>query len=291
MTWCSICKIKRVVLILLSMLCAVVYLIRRLFPRRIRVPVLVYHRTSPEDVCEEKYWNVDPRHFDQQLKYLSESTYSFISLEDLHQYIAQRAFPCERVVCITFDDGYLDNYNYALPLIQGHEAKTSFFVSTKYIGSNGPYPFLRVSRARSEQSVTPMGMHHIEEMQKHNVSFYSHGHEHTHYSDLSADQMRTEIAASLVAMDSIQQQGERLRAVAIPYGVFGDQAEVLTKILKDMQFQCAFLGRWGSVTDESDLLDLPRLPIYGTDSLFEFHLKVNGAYDWISVVQKYMKNR
>lgn len=39
-------------------------------------------------------------------------------------------------VLITFDDGYKDNYDIALPILKKHDAAAVFFITTSFIGSN-----------------------------------------------------------------------------------------------------------------------------------------------------------
>ena len=43
------------------------------------------------------------------------------------------------VVAITFDDGYLDNYSEALPLLQEFQSPATFFIATDAVGRNEPF--------------------------------------------------------------------------------------------------------------------------------------------------------
>jgi peptidoglycan/xylan/chitin deacetylase (PgdA/CDA1 family) len=43
------------------------------------------------------------------------------------------------LACITFDDGYVDNYELAMPLLVKHNAVASFFVSTKHLESESMF--------------------------------------------------------------------------------------------------------------------------------------------------------
>ena len=41
------------------------------------------------------------------------------------------------IACITFDDGYYDNYKYAVPILESHGLKATFYVATGFISGRG----------------------------------------------------------------------------------------------------------------------------------------------------------
>jgi peptidoglycan/xylan/chitin deacetylase (PgdA/CDA1 family) len=51
-------------------------------------------------------------------------------------YIKDEHFESSLRVLLTFDDGYLDNYQYAYPILKDHNVPAIFFVATKYIGTD-----------------------------------------------------------------------------------------------------------------------------------------------------------
>lgn len=96
-----------------------------------KVNVLLYHR-----VCDMKpdIWNlaVSPVQFELQMKYLKEN-YSIMRFEDDWSNIREKS------VVITFDDGYLDNYRNAWPILEKYQIPATFFVSTGNIDSENEF--------------------------------------------------------------------------------------------------------------------------------------------------------
>jgi peptidoglycan/xylan/chitin deacetylase (PgdA/CDA1 family) len=95
---------------------------------------LNYHRINhPASLrdFDENVLNATPDGFDQQVEFLCRN-FSIVDPDDLGKIIRDRAWP-RNAALITFDDGYLDNYEYALPVLQRHGAKALFFVTTDNI--------------------------------------------------------------------------------------------------------------------------------------------------------------
>ena len=101
-----------------------------------RIIALLYHRidennTDPWGIC------VSPEHFDEQLqvvkKYLPVITANDAAQQVMNNKIAEIS------TCITFDDGYEDNYTNALPILKQHHCPATFFIATAFIESQIPF--------------------------------------------------------------------------------------------------------------------------------------------------------
>jgi peptidoglycan/xylan/chitin deacetylase (PgdA/CDA1 family) len=105
---------------------------RRLWPRRALV-VLNYHRViDHETELDEGVISATADEFDEQMRLLSE-TASCLSVDDLVQVLrGDMALP-DNAVMITFDDGYADNFETALPSLLRHGVRATFFITTGYI--------------------------------------------------------------------------------------------------------------------------------------------------------------
>ena len=66
--------------------------------------------------------NVTPALLDSQLRYLKEHGYTFVTATELLTFP-----PTARHVCLTFDDGYADNYVHLFPLLKAYQAKATIF--------------------------------------------------------------------------------------------------------------------------------------------------------------------
>ncbi len=93
-----------------------------------RAIILMYHRVD-EPTCDPWQLSVSPAHFEQQLRQLRQN-WRPTSLAELVQDIKSGTVR-KRSVALTFDDGYLDNFIHAKPLLEKYGIPATFFVTTK----------------------------------------------------------------------------------------------------------------------------------------------------------------
>jgi peptidoglycan/xylan/chitin deacetylase (PgdA/CDA1 family) len=97
-----------------------------------RLSVLIFHRVLPE---------VDPlfpeemtaRRFDAICGWLTQ-WFNVLPLDTAAAHLKVGTLPA-RAACITFDDGYADNHNLALPILQRHNLCATFFIATGFLNS------------------------------------------------------------------------------------------------------------------------------------------------------------
>ena len=99
--------------------------------------VLLYHRVMPRPdgdfALDKDVVDATPESFDRHMAFLAARTTPI----DLAQLLAFRrgeaALP-RNPVLVTFDDGYLDNRQHALPILRRHGVRALFFVASSYVG-------------------------------------------------------------------------------------------------------------------------------------------------------------
>ena len=95
-----------------------------------RLSVLIFHRVLPEpDALFPD--EIDASRFDELCGWLK-GWFNMLSLDDAVARIKTGTLPA-RAACITFDDGYADNHNVALPILQRHGLTATFFVATGFL--------------------------------------------------------------------------------------------------------------------------------------------------------------
>ena len=96
---------------------------------RARLSILIYHRAlaAPDPILHEE---IDAATFEWQMALLREA-YNVLPLGEACARLARGALPA-RAACITFDDGYADNEQTALPILKRLGLPATFFVSTGY---------------------------------------------------------------------------------------------------------------------------------------------------------------
>ncbi len=95
-----------------------------------RLSISIYHRVQEED-DELLGISASAISFDLHVKHLAEH-FNVLPLHEAVQRLQNRTLP-SRAACITFDDGYADNEEIALPILQKHGVSATFFVATGFI--------------------------------------------------------------------------------------------------------------------------------------------------------------
>lgn len=108
------------------------------FPARDSLLVLNYHRIGnpDEDPFDPGVFSASGDQLSEQVSYLKRHA-SLVTLEEALAFVdgtlKEKTRRCR--VLITFDDGYLDNYQLAFPILRSHGAQGVFFLATSLVGS------------------------------------------------------------------------------------------------------------------------------------------------------------
>lgn len=95
------------------------------------VPVLCYHKIS-------ECGGLTPEKFEDHLDYLKDNGFETIDSELMYKFITEGAKIPAKPIMLTFDDCHLDNWVYAVPLLNKKGFKGVFFTVTNYIHSAEP---------------------------------------------------------------------------------------------------------------------------------------------------------
>jgi peptidoglycan/xylan/chitin deacetylase (PgdA/CDA1 family) len=121
--------------------------LRRVAPRC--VTVLTYHRVGrPEAAArlDDGVVDVTPEQLDRQLAFVRR-WFDLIAIDDLLSWVSGRGKLPRKPLLVTFDDGYRDNHDVALPILQRHGVRATFFVATSYVESRRLFWWDRIARA------------------------------------------------------------------------------------------------------------------------------------------------
>jgi len=181
------------------------------------VPVLMYHHVSPVDGMI----NVTPANFEQQLRWLKRRGYRSLSSEEFAAHLAGAPAPA-RSVLITFDDGYLDNWVYAYPLLKQYGYRAMVFLVTSWVGDGplrrhlgqGDLPETpshrdceqRIEQGRADEVV--LRWSEIRAMRDDGVmEFHSHTHTHTRWDKIAPAAKNVHMAEELAqSREALRQQ-------------------------------------------------------------------------------------
>lgn len=173
-----------------------------------RITVLLYHRIS-DGMRDNLTTGIEQ--FDRQMSLLRSHCH-VLSIEEV--LATQRVRPSDRpLVCVTFDDGYLDNYTNAAPILQRHGLPAAFFVSTGIVGTSGRFQH---DIRRGVPPIPVMQWEHLREMRRAGFTVGSHCVSHIDCASAPEAQVRDELAHS--RDDLVRELGIAKPIFAYPYG-------------------------------------------------------------------------
>jgi peptidoglycan/xylan/chitin deacetylase (PgdA/CDA1 family) len=112
---------------------------------RKQVPILCYHQIREwrgSDSKSAKDYICPTSVFAQHMQMLTDSGYHAVTADQLYAYLATSAPLPDKPVLLTFDDGDLDQYENALPILNKHNMKAMFGIMTVAIGRRGKQPYM-----------------------------------------------------------------------------------------------------------------------------------------------------
>lgn len=116
---------------------------------RRRAVVLMYHRVLPAQPRPDAFSTdaivVTPATFERHMRLLRRS-FNVVSAEQLRSMVAGETPWVPRSCLVTFDDGWFDNAEHALPVLQRHSVPAVVFVATAYMGTQRTFWQERLTR-------------------------------------------------------------------------------------------------------------------------------------------------
>jgi peptidoglycan/xylan/chitin deacetylase (PgdA/CDA1 family)/folate-dependent phosphoribosylglycinamide formyltransferase PurN len=172
------------------------------------VTVLLYHRVT--DALRDSL-TTGVEQFDRQMALIRRHAHA-ISIEDVltNRYPAK---PSKPLVCVTFDDGYRDNANEAVPLLLRHKIPAAFFVSTGMVGSGRAFAH---DIGKVPTQLTNMNWDELREMRRAGFVIGSHTVNHIDCAKEPQDVVDEELRASKEAL--IRELGIGEVILAYPFG-------------------------------------------------------------------------
>lgn len=248
------------------------------------VPVLMYHHVNPN---KGDMITVTPDVFEAQMRHIRDSGIRTLSLDELLGFIEGRLHLKEKSVAVTFDDGYLDNFLYAFPVMKAYNIKAAVFIVSNWAdgASKGPDgegltggfrknpPTHRESKALIENGLygrVLMGWEMIKEMHGSGmVDFHSHTMTHRKCDSLSREDLQKELKGS---KDELEKRlGVPCDYLCWPKGRFSEAA---LEIAKDAGYRGVFTTGHGVAGENSDPFNIKRIVVKDGAGWFKTRLSI-----------------
>jgi peptidoglycan/xylan/chitin deacetylase (PgdA/CDA1 family) len=208
----------------------------------IKLPILRYHHVNflPENPSKAlKVLTVSPPMFEKQMKYLFEKGYQPITFKDLINYFKFKEKLPEKPLILTFDDGWENQYQNALPVLKKYNFPATFFVVVNYIGKKNF-----------------MDWQQLKEILKLGGEIGSHTLNHPHLLNLSEVQLKKEIQKSKIILE--EKLGYPINIFAYPYGEFNSK---IIKIVLEAGYFAARSCREGLIQSSKDIFKLKSIRV------------------------------
>lgn len=271
------------------------------------IPVLMYHHVSP---LKSDIFTVTPDVFEKQMAYLVKAGVRALSIDELVAYIKGELDIKEKAVVITFDDGWLDSFIYAFPVLERYKLRAAMFIVTDWIEESSrmsdgmpSYDALKALVRKGEEQEPPLTWRHIEKMAHSGlIDFYSHTCCHEPCHDLCESELRNELEESKRVLE--ERLGKPCNYLCWPYGRYSDESVAISK---QTGYKALFTIKYGLVKPGSDVFQIERLlisddvPKFKKDiliytdpvltKLYGFHRKIRRAWRRAELTQEIISRR
>ncbi len=217
------------------------------------MPILMYHYVSdlpPDADGIRRGLTVEPALFEAHLQFLQEQGYHTVFLRDLLDTLSTGKPLPEKPIVLTFDDGYLDAYTTAFPLLQQYGFVGEFFV---------------LSTPAHFEASAYMTWAQMREMAEGGMSIQAHGRDHYDLRNRDVDFLVYQILGIKQAVEAHTDQP----AVFFCYPS-GRYDERVLQVVESAGYWGGVTTEWGATQRLDDRYTWPRLRVHGTWPLERF---------------------
>lgn len=219
------------------------------FPKN-GIPVLMYHSISS---VENNSLCVPREQFLEEIQWLSKNNYYTLSIEEFRKALTGGEMVPENSILITFDDGYVDNYTCALPILKDYGMRATYFIITGSVGTSGY-----------------LDWDQLKEMVKANSSVGSHTVCHYDLKTLADAHQEIELRESKKVLE--ERLGIKVTAFCYPSGKYNNTT---LNLLPETGYDLAFTTKSGRVRRDGGALELRRIRVWSGMTLQAFIKQVS----------------
>ncbi len=221
-----------------------------------RLPALLYHHVGPPRPGTYDGLTISPETFERQMGWLARRGYTGIRPSDWLRWLRCGTGLPDKPILVTFDDGYADIADYALPVLRKYGFSAAVYIVTGQVGGTNAWDEAQGS-----------GTHHLLTAEQirywagQGIEFGAHSRTHADLTKLSASELAAEVSGSKTDLENIL--GRPVVSFAYPYGNVNQAASDYVR----SQFDMAFSTEIGINFLRTDPHLLRRLHISPDDSL------------------------
>lgn len=224
-----------------------------LYPKQTKgASILMYHSVGVNNA----FFTVDPKDFEKQINFLASSGFKIVTASALiKKYLNKENLSGN--VCLTFDDGYLDNLENVLPVLKKYDIKATMFIAPKLLDS----------KFKTSDGVE-LNIFSLEDIKRvdafSNFEFLPHSFSHRELTKISSEEIKEELRESFDYLNSLNVVEKIL---AYPRGKHSPK---VVNVLKEENWSAAFTTEPGLLTEKTDKFLIPRNFVGRHTSFSEF---------------------
>ena len=260
-------KIKILIIILITIVLIIGVSISIIY-REEKVPVLCYHNVGTQEennkYPDEHLWTINVENFEQQMKYLHDSNYKTLTMDEFYRWKKSELEVPFKSVLITFDDGLLSNYHYAFPILKKYNINATVFVIGSCIDNSEKKP-----GEWDGDIMTYMSKNILNACEEEypNIEIYSHTYSLHEKGDVNQDIIHIS--------DDFNMFNDRIKKVEYLAYPFGDYSDSIKHILKENNYKLAFTFRDNKkATRNDDDYVINRINVSTDKPLYKFALRL-----------------
>lgn len=232
-------------------------------------PIFMYHNVAqaPRGLKRWRSLYVSPGAFARQMWLLKRLGYAGLSMRDAMPYL--RGEQQGRIAVITLDDGYVDNLQFAMPVLQRYG-----FTATCYVvsGSIGGYNSWDAEKLGIRKPLMTPGQ--LRAWHQGGMEIGAHTRSHPRLRQCSDAQLHDEIAGSKSDLEDVL--GAPVTQFCYPYGDMDDRVADITRAAG---YMAATTTQRGRAIIGMDLWRLPRVQVARHHMLPQFAMRAFTQYE------------
>ncbi len=242
---------------------------------RFQRAILTYHSISMEPAAR----CVTSEQLCQQLEWTKQH-YELVKLGDMVENLRGRIPSSKDQLAVTFDDGYRDFLENAVPVLLDLEVPATLFVPAAKVGGFNDWD----ADNRGYERKSLLTFSELSNLPEELVDIGSHGLDHRPFHTMSLKEIERQLTESRSLLE--QHLGQAISLLSFPHGRHYDHEMRGTKargkgLLQDAGYRAACTIRWGRFNSADNLDALRRVTVSSEDDLKSFQDKLAGYYDWL----------
>lgn len=246
------------------------------------IPILTYHKVDTK--FELGITRVTPKQFEKHIKFLYERGYKSLTVSEARSLKTDD----EKFICITFDDGYKNVFDFAFPILKKYDFKATVFVISNFVGKINTWDFgfgIRFEHLNWDE---------LKILSEHGWEIGSHSASHISLNLVDDEKIKLELESSKYEIE--KNLGIVVKSFAPPFSRYN-------KRIVDLALKCGYEGVYALTNGEKLDGVYHRFAVYAIDSISSIIRKINSSeferfklnlinsFAEITLTINYMKNK